>query len=107
MRLWKYCLVSGLWIVWLWMVGDGWILTGRVGVWMLFSQELWSNFYWEKNLMEIVFDVLKVMGKVIFIEFVVWFDISCEEVLNELWELKKVGFVDKSVYIWCVVDNNV
>lgn len=57
--------------------------------------------------MEIVFDVLKVMGKVIFIEFVVRFDISCEEVLNELWELKKVGFVDKSVYIWCVVDNNV
>lgn len=57
--------------------------------------------------MEIVFDVLKVMGKVIFIEFVARFDISREEVLNELWELKKVGFVDKSAYIWRVVDNNV
>ncbi|HBQ5053601.1 TPA: DUF1627 domain-containing protein, partial [Escherichia coli] len=29
-------------------------------------------------------------------------DISREEVLNELWELKKAGFVDKSVYTWRV-----
>ncbi|EPI4887369.1 DUF1627 domain-containing protein [Escherichia coli] len=34
-------------------------------------------------------------------------DISREEVLNELWELKKAGFVDKSVYTWRVADNNV
>ncbi|STH73523.1 transcription regulatory protein [Escherichia coli] len=27
--------------------------------------------------------------------------------LNELWELKKAGFVDKSVYTWRVADNNV
>ncbi|EOW7315154.1 DUF1627 domain-containing protein, partial [Escherichia coli] len=30
-----------------------------------------------------------------------------EEVLNELWELKKAGFVDKRVYTWRVADNNV
>ncbi|EPP4911556.1 DUF1627 domain-containing protein, partial [Escherichia albertii] len=34
-------------------------------------------------------------------------DISREEVLNELWELKNAGFVDKSAYIWRVADNNV
>ena len=27
--------------------------------------------------------------------------------LNELWELKKAGFVDKSAYTWRVADNNV
>ncbi|HHC4956058.1 TPA: DUF1627 domain-containing protein, partial [Escherichia albertii] len=34
-------------------------------------------------------------------------DISREEVLNELWELKNAGFVDKSAYTWRVADNNV
>ena len=27
--------------------------------------------------------------------------------LNELWELKKAGFVDKSAYTWRVADSNV
>ncbi|HBE5554411.1 TPA: DUF1627 domain-containing protein [Escherichia coli] len=57
--------------------------------------------------METVFDVLKAMGKATSVELAARLDISREEVLNELWELKKAGFVDKSVYTWRVVDNNV
>lgn len=53
--------------------------------------------------METVFDALKAMGKATSARL----DISREEVLNELWELKKAGFVDKSVYTWRVADNNV
>ncbi|EEW7144394.1 DUF1627 domain-containing protein [Escherichia coli] len=71
------------------------------------SQELRSNFYREKNLMETVFDALKAMGKATSIELAARLDISREEVLNELWELKKAGFVDKSAYTWRVADNNV
>ncbi|HED1736560.1 hypothetical protein HUZ44_12050 [Shigella flexneri] len=48
--------------------------------------------------METVFDVLKAMGKATSIELAARLDISREEVLNELWELKKAGFVDKSAY---------
>ncbi|EFG1980807.1 DUF1627 domain-containing protein [Escherichia coli] len=57
--------------------------------------------------METVFDALKAMGKATSVELAVRLDISREEVLNELWELKKAGFVDKSVYTWRVADNNV
>ncbi|WP_049025460.1 DUF1627 domain-containing protein, partial [Escherichia coli] len=57
--------------------------------------------------METVFDALKAMGKATSIELAARLDISREEVLNELWELKKVGFVDKSAYTWRVADNNV
>lgn len=57
--------------------------------------------------METVFDALKAMGKATSIELAARLDISREEVLNELWELKKAGFVDKSVYTWRVADNNV
>ncbi|EFC4002468.1 DUF1627 domain-containing protein [Escherichia coli] len=57
--------------------------------------------------METVFDALKAMGKATSVELAARLDISREEVLNELWELKKAGFVDKSVYTWCVADNNV
>ncbi|HBN7389770.1 TPA: DUF1627 domain-containing protein [Escherichia coli] len=57
--------------------------------------------------METVFDVLKAMGKATSVELAARLDISREEVLNELWELKKAGFVDKSVYTWRVADNNV
>lgn len=57
--------------------------------------------------METVFDALKAMGKATSVELAARLDISREEVLNELWELKKAGFVDKSVYIWRVADNNV
>ena len=57
--------------------------------------------------METVFDALKAMGKATSIELAARLDISREEVLNELWELKKAGFVDKSVYNWLVADNNV
>ncbi|EIG7796903.1 DUF1627 domain-containing protein [Escherichia coli] len=57
--------------------------------------------------METVFDALKAMGKATSVELAARLDISREEVLNELWELKKAGFVDKSVYTWRVADNNV
>lgn len=53
------------------------------------------------------FDALKAMGKATSVELAARLDISREEVLNELWELKKAGFVDKSVYTWRVADNNV
>ncbi|MCZ5503464.1 DUF1627 domain-containing protein, partial [Escherichia coli] len=36
------------------------------------------------------------------VELAARLDISREEVLNELWELKKAGFVDKNVYTWRV-----
>lgn len=42
------------------------------------------------------------MGKATSVELAARLDISREEVLNELWELKKAGFVDKSVYTWRV-----
>ncbi|EPW0437016.1 DUF1627 domain-containing protein, partial [Escherichia coli] len=48
------------------------------------------------------FDALKAMGKATSVELAARLDISREEVLNELWELKKAGFVDKSVYTWRV-----
>lgn len=54
--------------------------------------------------METVFDALKAMGKATSVELAARLDISREEVLNELWELKKAGFVDKSVYtcVWLI-----
>ncbi|UTU31310.1 DUF1627 domain-containing protein [Escherichia coli] len=52
--------------------------------------------------METVFDALKAMGKATSVELAARLDISREEVLNELWEPKKAGFVDKSVYTWRV-----
>ena len=52
--------------------------------------------------METVFDALKAMGKATSVELAARLDISREEVLNELWELKKAGFVDKNVYTWRV-----
>ncbi|HCO7979847.1 TPA: hypothetical protein OB722_000849 [Escherichia coli] len=55
--------------------------------------------------METVFDALKAMGKATSVELAARLDISREEVLNELWELKKAGFVDKSAYTWRVADN--
>ncbi|EJN3229139.1 DUF1627 domain-containing protein [Escherichia coli] len=57
--------------------------------------------------METVFDALKAMGTATSVELAARLDISREEVLNELWELKKAGLVDKSVYTWRVADNNV
>ncbi len=56
--------------------------------------------------METVFDALKAMGKATSVELAARLDISREEVLNELWELKKAGFVDKA-YTRRVADNNV
>ncbi|MEB7742651.1 DUF1627 domain-containing protein, partial [Escherichia coli] len=56
--------------------------------------------------METVFDALKTMGKATSAELAARLDISREEVLNELWELKKAGFVDKSAYTWRVADSN-
>ncbi|EKD9933120.1 DUF1627 domain-containing protein [Escherichia coli] len=50
--------------------------------------------------METVFDALKAMGKATSVELATRLDISREEVLNELWELKKAGFVDKTGYTW-------
>ncbi len=40
--------------------------------------------------METVFDALKAMGKATSIELAARLDISREEVLNELWELKRL-----------------
>ncbi|PJI61369.1 hypothetical protein CTY41_22625 [Escherichia coli] len=57
--------------------------------------------------METVFDALKAMGKATSVELAARLDISREEVLNGLWELKKAGFVDKDVYTWYVSDNEV
>ncbi|GDE88692.1 TPA: DUF1627 domain-containing protein [Escherichia coli] len=57
--------------------------------------------------METVLDALKAMGKATSVELAARLDISREEVLNELWELKKAGFVDKTAYTWRVADNNV
>lgn len=57
--------------------------------------------------METVFDALKAMGKATSVELAARLDISREEVLNELWELKKAGFVDKTAYTWRVADYNV
>ncbi|MCZ9131618.1 DUF1627 domain-containing protein [Escherichia albertii] len=56
--------------------------------------------------METVFDALKAMGKATSIELAARLDISREEALNELWELKKSGFVDKTAYTWRVAGSN-
>ncbi|EIH2857491.1 DUF1627 domain-containing protein, partial [Escherichia coli] len=50
--------------------------------------------------METVFDALKAMGKANSVELAARLDISREEVLNELWELKKNGVVDKTGHTW-------
>ncbi|EHA9123985.1 TPA: DUF1627 domain-containing protein [Escherichia coli] len=50
--------------------------------------------------METVFDALKAMGKASSVGLAERLDISREEVLNELWELKRNGVVDKAGYIW-------
>ncbi len=46
--------------------------------------------------METVFDALKAMGKATSIELAARLDISREEVLNELWELKKLVLLIKA-----------
>ncbi|EEU0010421.1 DUF1627 domain-containing protein [Escherichia coli] len=43
---------------------------------------------------------LKAMGKANSVELAARLDISREEVLNELWELKKNGVVDKTGHTW-------
>ncbi|HHD7104173.1 TPA: DUF1627 domain-containing protein [Escherichia coli] len=50
--------------------------------------------------METVFDALKAMGKATSVELATRLDISREEVLNELWELKRNGVVDKTGRTW-------
>ncbi|EAR9557135.1 DUF1627 domain-containing protein [Salmonella enterica subsp. enterica serovar Cerro] len=50
--------------------------------------------------METVFDALKAMGKATSVELATRLDISREEVLNELWELKRNGVVDKAGHTW-------
>ncbi|EEF4397567.1 DUF1627 domain-containing protein [Escherichia coli] len=50
--------------------------------------------------METVFDALKAMGKATSLELATRLDISREEVLNELWELKRNGVVDKTGHTW-------
>ncbi|EJT1245725.1 DUF1627 domain-containing protein [Escherichia coli] len=50
--------------------------------------------------METVLHALKAMGKANSVELAARLDISREEVLNELWELKKNGVVDKTGHIW-------
>ncbi|HCP0067746.1 TPA: DUF1627 domain-containing protein [Escherichia coli] len=50
--------------------------------------------------METVLDALKAMGKATSVELATRLDISREEVLNELWELKRNGVVDKTGHTW-------
>ncbi|ENN9783800.1 DUF1627 domain-containing protein [Escherichia coli] len=50
--------------------------------------------------MKTVFDALKAMGKATSVELATRLDISREEVLNELWELKRNGVVDKTGHTW-------
>ncbi|OTE60870.1 DUF1627 domain-containing protein [Escherichia coli] len=50
--------------------------------------------------METVFDALKAMGKASSVGLAERLDISREEVLNELWELKENGVVDKTGHTW-------
>ncbi|EFI3458603.1 DUF1627 domain-containing protein [Escherichia coli] len=50
--------------------------------------------------METVLHALKAMGKANSVELAARIDISREEVLNELWELKKNGVVDKTGHTW-------
>lgn len=50
--------------------------------------------------METVFDALKAMGKATSVELAARLDISRKEVLNELWELKRNGVVDKTGHTW-------
>lgn len=47
--------------------------------------------------METVFDALKAMGKATSVELAARLDISREEVLNELWELKEMASLIKLV----------
>ncbi|GDS79561.1 hypothetical protein BvCmsOUP011_02672 [Escherichia coli] len=47
-----------------------------------------------------VLHALKAMGKTNSVELAARLDISREEVLNELWELKKNGVVDKTGHTW-------
>lgn len=50
--------------------------------------------------METVLHALNAMGKANSVELAARLDISREEVLNELWELKKNGVVDKTGHTW-------
>ncbi|HFO7558943.1 TPA: DUF1627 domain-containing protein [Escherichia coli] len=50
--------------------------------------------------METVLHALKAMGKANSVELAARLDISREDVLNELWELKRNGVVDKAGHIW-------
>ncbi|HFO9121696.1 TPA: DUF1627 domain-containing protein [Escherichia coli] len=50
--------------------------------------------------METVLHALKAMGKANSVELAARLDISREEALNELWELKKNGVVDKTGHTW-------
>ncbi|EFI7515096.1 DUF1627 domain-containing protein [Escherichia coli] len=50
--------------------------------------------------METLLHALKAMGKANSVELAARLDISREEVLNELWELKKNGVVDKTGHTW-------
>ncbi|EOS4146800.1 DUF1627 domain-containing protein [Escherichia coli] len=54
--------------------------------------------------METVLHALKAMGKANSVELAARLDISREEVLNELWELKKNGVVDKTGHTWFLAD---
>lgn len=51
--------------------------------------------------METVFDALKAMGKATSIELAARLDISREEVLNELWELKRLVLLIKARTLAC------
>ncbi|EOQ1629486.1 DUF1627 domain-containing protein, partial [Escherichia coli] len=50
--------------------------------------------------METVFDALKAMGKATSVELAARLDISREEAVNELWELKRRGEADNKGSMW-------
>ncbi|HBA8912786.1 TPA: DUF1627 domain-containing protein [Escherichia coli] len=55
--------------------------------------------------MENIVDALKAMGKATSVELAARLQISREEVLNELWELRRSGVVDQNLQVWTLASD--
>lgn len=55
--------------------------------------------------MENIVDALKAMGKATSVELAARLQISREEVLNELWELRRGGVVDQKLQVWMLASD--
>ncbi|EGS5914726.1 DUF1627 domain-containing protein [Escherichia coli] len=55
--------------------------------------------------MESVVDALKAMGKATSVELAARLQVSREEVLNELWELRQGGVVEQNSHVWMLVSD--